>query len=387
MAITIDAAFTLAGAPATGLTPTLNARRVSDGVLVVTAGAMPEVGAPGDGSYAFDFASTIDFEEEYTFRADGSAVLSDGERFKFGSISGPAVLAELVSLYQGRVWINTLGAGNPGVVLGVNGTEPNPVDNLAEALTIAAALGLRTLDLCGSITLTGPFENFQVFGNCRVPSNAVVNLAGQSIDDSFFVACQLDGVSSGRVTAWDCQFATVGAFSVAGTLVRCRFDGQTFTPLAGASQLIDCVSTASIGARVIDFTNDPQLAITGYQGALEFQNLAGGLITVTLVGDRLVLGPTNTSGTVTASGIAELEDTSGAGLTVDATALVLQSEIADLFDWRNNRLEVDFAVTPRLATLYERDTITIKKTQELKTEGGEAVGTSFGVQTKRGAST
>lgn len=63
------------------------------------------------------------------------------------------------------------------------------------------------------------------------------------------------------------------------------------------------------------------------------------------------------------------------------------TEIGTLLDYQANRLEVDFAGVPRLVTLYERDGTTVKSTQTLETEGGEAVATQAGIQTKRGAAT
>ena len=94
MALPITASFTDGGVPATGLSPTIRIRRISDGVLVVTNGAMTEVPdpGPGDGSYEFDFESLIDFAEHYTVRADGTVTLPDADRYKFGLVSGPREL-------------------------------------------------------------------------------------------------------------------------------------------------------------------------------------------------------------------------------------------------------------------------------------------------------
>ncbi len=87
------------GSPATGLSPTIRIRAVSDGVLIVTDDAMPEI---GDGMYRYDF---VDFSGsiEYSIRADGGGTLADQDRFVFG---GNETLAVTESTLTG-----SLGAG------------------------------------------------------------------------------------------------------------------------------------------------------------------------------------------------------------------------------------------------------------------------------------
>lgn len=70
----------------------------------------------------------------------------------------------------------------------------------------------------------------------------------------------------------------------------------------------------------------------------------------------------------------------------DLAALV--ADVTRLRDWRESRREIDFAVTPRVARLYDRATGLVQiAAQELTTEGGEPVATAAGVQTKRGTAT
>jgi len=72
--------FTENGIPATGLSPTINIRDVSNGALVVTGGAMIE---KGDGSYAYDFVG-YDDTKDYAIRSD-SVTLSGTNRYSYGS--------------------------------------------------------------------------------------------------------------------------------------------------------------------------------------------------------------------------------------------------------------------------------------------------------------
>ena len=82
--IRLTAFFTDGGAPATGLTPTIDIRRVDTGALVVTAGAMVELGG---GLYSFDFTSTYDDAiADYAAVADGGAALANAERYQAGTV-------------------------------------------------------------------------------------------------------------------------------------------------------------------------------------------------------------------------------------------------------------------------------------------------------------
>ena len=75
----ILAFFTSSGVPATGLSPTVRVRDISDGSLVVTDAAMTET---GDGFYKYDF-STYNSSLDYAIRCDGGITLPDAERYVY----------------------------------------------------------------------------------------------------------------------------------------------------------------------------------------------------------------------------------------------------------------------------------------------------------------
>ena len=75
----IIVAFTNKGAASTGLSATVDVWE-TDGTQVVTAQAMTEIAG---GFYKYTFAS-YDSNKDYVIRADGSATLSDEERYQFG---------------------------------------------------------------------------------------------------------------------------------------------------------------------------------------------------------------------------------------------------------------------------------------------------------------
>jgi hypothetical protein len=73
----ITAYFSSSGTPATGLTPTVTVRDVSDGSVVVNAQAMTEVGG---GDYKYTFAG-YDSTKDYVVLCDGGITLVGTERY------------------------------------------------------------------------------------------------------------------------------------------------------------------------------------------------------------------------------------------------------------------------------------------------------------------
>lgn len=87
--------FSNAGAPATGLSPTIDIRDVSDGSLDIDDGAMTEVGS---GWYKYSFGAA-DAAKQYAWVADGGATLTDPERY----VSGEWTLLQADWLDGGRL--------------------------------------------------------------------------------------------------------------------------------------------------------------------------------------------------------------------------------------------------------------------------------------------
>lgn len=77
----IKSFFTDKGVPKTGLTPLITIRRVSDNSIQINAAAMTEV---AQGWYKYTY--TNDVAEEYFVHVDGTASLSNSDRYQYGEI-------------------------------------------------------------------------------------------------------------------------------------------------------------------------------------------------------------------------------------------------------------------------------------------------------------
>ena len=115
----INSFFTEAGAPKTGLAPTIRIWEVNAGAhnLVITDASMTEV---GDGFYKYNFA-TYDATKNYVVRADGGVVLANVDRYEYGATEELKIDDSSVLDIADGVWdeaaVSHLIAGSTGEML------------------------------------------------------------------------------------------------------------------------------------------------------------------------------------------------------------------------------------------------------------------------------
>lgn len=130
-----------------------------------------------------------------------------------------------VGYANGQIWIDTIN-GTTGSVAGVNGVADLPVDNWADALTLAGSTGLRRFKILqGSlITLTGTLSNYELSG-----LDYILVLNGQQLDNVIITGAVLSGIATGN--------------SGSVLLMSCIFGGTTTLPECSC---IDCALAADI---------------------------------------------------------------------------------------------------------------------------------------------
>jgi hypothetical protein len=142
---------------------------------------------------------------------------------------------------EGAIWIDTV-AGTAGTTEYENGTVNNPVDSIADALTLAAATKIRRFHVAAgsSITLAAAFERYEMDGQLYT-----VALGGQSIAGSEFQGATVSGTGTGAATFMDCHLAA-GATMGPAEFFRCGFAGTSESKVTAGSAgdffLIDCYS-------------------------------------------------------------------------------------------------------------------------------------------------
>lgn len=176
----------------------------------------------------------------------------------------------------GRVWIDTIN-GSAGTTPFDNGTVGNPVDNIADALTIAADAAVMLSDfhvINGStFTLSGSVANKSFFGN-----NWTVALNSKSIVSAYIQGASVTGIGTGSNYKFqDCSIGSVTLDD--GVLIMCRMGGTFTLGAAGSYVLIDCVAElVGVSAPVLDYAAPGNSTVNyrRYSGGLTVNNLASG---------------------------------------------------------------------------------------------------------------
>jgi hypothetical protein len=148
-----------------------------------------------------------------------------------------AVTSRSVGYEGGAVWIDTV-SGTGGTETWVNGTADHPVKTLADALTIATALGgiKRFRVINGStITLAATMSAYTMCGR-----NWNLALGGQDISASVFEGAVVTGVASGTGSYF--MGCIVGTSTIgSATFIGCEFTGALTLVATSSYTFADCV--------------------------------------------------------------------------------------------------------------------------------------------------
>jgi hypothetical protein len=248
------------------------------------------------------------------------------------------------------------------------GTRGQPVNNVADLISIAETRSIRTACLLSDTTLgAGDFSDGYNF----VGDNQNVVLTIQSapnITNCEFHDITVEGDLDGANVLHGCTIKDLNYFN--GYIFQCGFSG-TLTLLGSSTAVIlqsfSVVAGAGPGQHPwVDFAtaHDTPLVIRDWNGGIGFKNASSqtAAFSVDMSSGRVVFENTVTAGTYAVRGIvAEIEDDSGPGANVlDQT---LSAETARIRKHQTNRLETD-PVTG-VATLYEDDGVTPLETSDM----------------------
>ena len=197
--------------------------------------------------------------------------------------------------YDGaQVWINTVN-GTAGTEVHVNGVADNPVNTIADAITIGNSVGLSRFNSSPDsvITFTEP-HNEEIW----MGSGWTLNLGGQDISQTHINHCnEVSGVGispGGEVHILNSHIGTTSLGQA--HLTGCSLGSSLTLTQAGDYTLEDCKSgIAGATSPIIDMgvaVGVTRLAVRGWNGGLIINNLA--------IGDVVTLD--GTFGTITLNG-------------------------------------------------------------------------------------
>ena len=283
--------------------------------------------------------------------------------------------------YQGSVWLSAAN-GVSGTIEGVNGVPSNPVDNMADAVTLLDSLGLKSLRILdGTFTMTADLVSHEIF----MGSGNILNFGGFSVSKSTITG----GKCTGTQGAGKATFVETEIEGVTGLLCQARNCGLGGGPnvlAVGKSEFHLCHSDViGAGAPTLDFSTGAGVTVgcRSYTGGLTLKNMAdaGNEISLDFIAGHAIVDPgTCTAGLIQLRGNGERTG-DGDGVTI-TDQLVKGTDTARTRKHITNRVEITGFGGTTTETVYDDDD-TALETATLSTDGAEPVETSVGVQTKR----
>lgn len=237
------------------------------------------------------------------------------------------------SRFENAVFVDPT-SGNSGTAY-PNGTRLSPVDNMADALSIAVTQNINQFNVTGNISLhAADFSGYRFVGTDPLNDSITVTNA-TNLNGTTWILANLTGtVASGDLFCQNCIFTSLSGFS--GVALQSTFLGTTTlkaSVLLGTSILRDCFSALDnlLNSPIFDFNGlAVALQAQGFHGQIEVQNItnASALFEANLTAGKVIAGATNTDGDITVRGNGQIDDSSiGGTLVLDELehALVLTS--------------------------------------------------------------
>lgn len=240
--------------------------------------------------------------------------------------------------------------GVAGIDEGI-GTPTNPVNNIADAFTIALRDNLSSFHIRGSFTLDRNTSRWTFIGSGGEIDSAL-NIGGFDIDDCHFIDMTLSGTMTGSIQAENCSLGVVVGLN--GTFRGCQLLASVQTDDDAIVSLINCVSKIPGNSTpVMDVGQNNDLNVRNHSGGLTLENvLAGTTASVDLDPGHLILDATCTGGTVLVRGVGRLTDNS-TGTTVLKDGLVEANDVRTTRKVLTNRMETN--PSTGVITIYDDD--------------------------------
>ena len=188
-----------------------------------------------------------------------------------------SVTSRTVGYANGAVWVDTVN-GTAGTESYVNGTADNPVLTWADALTIAAAVGLERFEIINgsTITLNANSDNYTLTGDAWTLALGTQSCSGISVHGA-----DVTGVCTGA-TAPHFHHCVFGATTTLppSYLTDCGFNGTLTFGSAGEFTFDTCHSmVGGTSTPIFDFGSGltaSEVNMRRYSGGVEIRNMGAG---------------------------------------------------------------------------------------------------------------
>jgi hypothetical protein len=180
----------------------------------------------------------------------------------------------LSAAYQGEVCVD-VNNGQAGTDVPI-GTRTQPVNNFADAKTIAEQEGLRRIRILSSCTLdTVDFSDGYVFTGDNAGTDILTISPNATVQYCEFSNLSVQGTADGNNIYRECVMLDIDFTS--GFIFQCSLNGTIKINGTELLALLSCFSNRLAGTQqpIIDFNGNGQLILRDYHGAIELRNHTG----------------------------------------------------------------------------------------------------------------
>ena len=232
---------------------------------------------------------------------------------------------------DGAVWIDTVN-GAAGTTDFENGTVSNPVDSIADALTIAASVGLTRLHIMpnSTVAFAASMDGYHIDAE-----GATISLGGQSVSGTIIHGATIAGDDDGSNTNPTVYHGCVMTSHTLGLheMHEAGFGGTITFAEAGTFDYIHCYSlvagTSTPGIDVGAAVGTCNVNLRLYSGGIEIQNFGqAGTDNMSLEGfGQLVINANCTGGTIAVRGNFTVTDNASGAVTLSDDARIDVAQI------------------------------------------------------------
>lgn len=212
-----------------------------------------------------------------------------------------------------------------------NGYQQTPYDNFTDAVDDAEANNISHLVLLADATVDRQLRNFHIVGI----GNPALDVNGQDIDRSEFENLELDGtmVAANGIIGRNITLRN-GMTGVNGRFYECGLAGDITLANTANFLYIDgwsALGGASQRPSITLGTGGSNVSVRSYRGGLNLGGVANAAdtVSVSMAQGKLTVLASCTDGDISIRGTAQFIDSSGAGVTVDTSALLQPIRLSD----------------------------------------------------------
>lgn len=232
------------------------------------------------------------------------------------------------TVYGGAIWIDTIN-GVSGTDIGIHGISSNPVDNLADAITLASTVGVRTFCISpgSTLTLSQAFINWEFCGH-----EYTIALNNKDISGSVFNHASISGIATAPTGIPTFHGCDIGTVTLPETVMEeCGFSDTVTLGDTGVDYIFDnCYSrVAGTGTPSVVFAANSNVNYRHYSGGIEIKSMAAGS-NMSLEGDgQLKINASCTGGIVAIRGNFKITDSASGAVTLSDNARYDINQVRD----------------------------------------------------------